>query len=100
MSHLPQRWVGVVLRTVRSVYPDARLVAWGPAVGAAAAVPPGRRLELAFLEPADPPPGVIDELRAALAASDLPVEVDLRYFGDLSIAEQEEALQRGEQIGG
>jgi hypothetical protein len=61
---------------------------------------PGARLEIAILEPTDPDPATLSTIRADLEASDLPVETDLRPLVDLTIAEQEEVLQRGEQFGG
>lgn len=102
MSHLPQRWVGIVLRAVRRHYPSGRIAAWGSVVdrGVADARTAGDRLELVFLEPRDPDPAVVQEIRRALECSDLPVDTDLRVLNDLTMAEQEDVLQRGEQFGG
>lgn len=101
MSHLPQRWLGIVLRVVRVHYPDARLVAWGAMVDEGpASAGPGDRLELVILDPPDPGATALSSIRSELESSDLPVETDLRPLADLTIAEQEEVLQRGEQFGG
>jgi hypothetical protein len=101
MSHLPQRWLGIILRAVRVYYPDARLVAWGAMVDEGPEhARPGDRLELAILDPPAPDPATLSSIRADLESSDLPVETDLRQLADLTIAEQEEVLQRGERFGG
>ncbi|MEX2445677.1 MAG: hypothetical protein WD492_18905 [Alkalispirochaeta sp.] len=101
MSHLPQRWLGIILRIVRVHYPDARLVAWGPMVDEGPeSAGPGDRLELAILDPSNPSPTTLSSIRADLDASDVPVETDLRPLADLTLAEQEEVLERGEQFGG
>ncbi|MFW5694982.1 MAG: hypothetical protein ACOCYB_07420 [Alkalispirochaeta sp.] len=101
MTHLPQRWQGIILRIVRGYYPHARLVAWGSMVDSGPhTAGPGDRLELAILDPADPNPVKLAAIRADLDASDVPVDIDLRPLSDLTLAEQEDALQRGEQFGG
>lgn len=101
MSHLPQRWVGIILRIVRGYYPDARLVAWGNIVDKGPyAAGAGTRLELAILQPYDPSLATLSSVRADLRNSDLPVETDLRSLADLTLSEQEEVLQRGEHFGG
>ncbi len=101
MSHLPQRWLGIILRSVRVHYPDARLVAWGAMVDDGPdSARPGDRLELVILDPPDPNPAVLSRIRSDLEASDLPVDTDLRPLTDLTMTEQEEVLQRGEQFGG
>lgn len=101
MTHLPQRWLGIILRVVRMYYPDARLVAWGTMVdNGPEAAAPGDRLELVMRDPSDPSPSTLRAIRADLEASDLPVDIDLRPLSDLTLAEQEDVLQRGEQFGG
>mgnify|MGYP004127425741 CR=1 FL=1 len=100
MAHLPQRWLGIILRIVRAHYPDARLVAWGPVVDLGPDAAAGHRLELAILDPADPEPSVLGSIRRDLEASDLPLDTDLRPLADMTMAEQEEVLQRGEHFGG
>jgi hypothetical protein len=99
--HLPQRWLGIILRIVRAHYPDARLSAWGPVVDEGPrAAEGGHRLELALIDPADPSPDVLSAIRAELDRSDIPVCTDLRALADLTIDEQEEVLQRGAGFGG
>jgi hypothetical protein len=99
--HLPQRWLGIILRIVRAHYPDARLSAWGPVVDEGPqAAEGGHRLELALIDPADPSPDVLSAIRAELDHSDIPVRTDLRPLADLTIDEQEEVLQRGAGFGG
>lgn len=101
MTHLPQRWLGIILRIVRIYYPDARLSAWGTMVdNGPEAAQPGDRLELVMLDPAYPSPGTLRAIRADLEASDIPVDIDLRPLSDLTMTEQEDVLQRGEQFGG
>lgn len=111
MAYLRERWFGIVLKAVREYYPDARLVAWGPLVEGETAtdapatfspqsVPAAARLELAILDPPEPDQSHIVEIRRALAASDLPMESDLRLMSDLTTMEREEVLQRGVQFGG
>lgn len=87
----------MILRVVRGHYPHARVVAWGPAVNE-----PGRarRLELVLLEPNPPDAAALGAMRRELAASDIPLETDIRALADLTLAEQEEALGRGEELGG
>jgi len=99
VSHLPQRWLGIVLRIVRGYYPDAEVAAWGPLVEGTPAGPK-TRLELVIVDPVDPDPDRVVEIRRDLEVSDLPVSCDLRMFGELTIAEQNEVLDRGIRFGG
>ncbi|MDA3951482.1 MAG: hypothetical protein PF508_19905 [Spirochaeta sp.] len=102
MAHLPQRWLGIVLRTVRGYYPEGELAAWGPMVEGDELSANGgaRRLELVVLRPHTPDPGDLASIRRDLERSDLPVECDLRAMGDLTMREQEEVLERGVHFGG
>ncbi|MFW5828094.1 MAG: hypothetical protein ACOCU4_08375 [Alkalispirochaeta sp.] len=101
MTHLPQRWLGIILRIVRVYYPDARLAAWGTMVdNGPESAQPGDRLELVMLDPAYPNPTTLSTIRRDLEGSDIPVAIDLRPLSDLTMSEQEEVLQRGEQFGG
>ena len=110
MDRLTERWFGIILKIVREYYPDARLVAWGPLIDGASdldEVPVGSqppegaaRLELAILDPPDPDPAHIAEVRRALEASELPMESDVRLMEDLTMREREEVLQRGVRFGG
>ena len=111
MVRLRERWFGIVLKVVREYYPDARLVAWGPLIDGAAdfdevsrhsdsSEGTAARLELAILDPPDPDPAYIAEVRRALEASELPMESDVRLMEDLTMKEREEVLQRGVQFGG
>ncbi len=96
MAHLPQRWLGIVLRIVRGYYPEAELTAWGPLVE-------GRqsgKLELVIVEPRDADADIITGIRTALERSELPVPCDIRPLVDLTIPEQEEMLDRGIRFGG
>jgi len=96
VAHVPQRWLGIVLRIVRGYYPDAELAAWGPLVEGR----PSGKLELVMVEPRDVDPDIVTDIRNDLERSDLPVPCDLRPLGDLTIPEQEEMLDRGIRIGG
>lgn len=99
MSHLPQRWLGIVLRILRGYYPDAEIAAWGPFVEGSPAGTDAR-LELVIIDPVEPDPDLLVEIRYDLERSDLPVSCDLRLFGELTIAEQKEVLDRGIRFGG
>lgn len=100
MNGVPQRWLGLVLRIARRHYPEARLAAWGPVVDHGLPPAPGVRLELTFLDPPDPDPALLTEMRNELDQSDITIKTDLRALADLTISEQEEVLQRGAQFGG
>lgn len=100
MDGVPQRWLGIVLRIARRHYPEARLAAWGAIVDQGLPAAPGSRLELTFLDPPDPDPVLLADMRGELERSDITVETDLRALADLTMAEQEEVLQRGAQFGG
>ena len=102
MAHLPQRWLGIVLRAVRGYYPDAELAAWGPVVdGGERSSPDGaQRLELVVVRPPSPDPDDLVAIRHDLERSDLPIDCDVRAFGDLTMREQEEVLERGVRFGG
>ncbi len=96
MANLPQRWTGIVLKIVRGYYPDAELAAWGPLVEGS----PSGTLELVIVEPRNPDADTISAIRGEIERSDLPVPCDLRPLIDLTVPEQNEALDRGVRFGG
>ena len=103
MAHVSQRWLGIVTRIVGSHYLEPEMIAYGPILdehgGEGARSSPQSRLEIVIVQPQEPSPDSLTAIRHELAASDLPVDTDVRALADLTIAEQEDALQRGIRFG-
>lgn len=53
-----------------------------------------------MVDPSEPDRDAVAAIRSALSHSDVPVDVDLRPLADLSVAEQDEVLDRGIFFGG
>lgn len=109
MAHVRQRWLGIVTRVVGKYLAEPELLAYGTVLDrgeqdgethpATADGIAGERLEIVVVNPSSPSPQVLAAIRRDLTASDLPIEVDIRQMADLTIAEQDDALQRGIRFG-
>jgi hypothetical protein len=104
MAHLPNRWLGIITGIVRGYIPDPELLAYSSLLDEGADLDyPGRshpeRIEIVLLEPSNLDPDTLRAIRRSLVASDLPVEADIRALSELTLQEQELALERGVRFG-